>query len=113
MQNKRNKTKKYRKPNRSRSKRRNRRTKHRFHVARGITCSMCEHPVDKENTFIPLNCLNKPVTHKTGVHRICNKCWWDPNTGFAREGVSHKCPGCVKGLPVVPAKKNTEIIVID
>ena len=109
----RTKTRKYRKPNRGRSKRRNRRTKHRSRVARGVTCSMCEQPVDNKDTFIPLNCLNKPIKDKSGVHRICSKCWWDPKTGFAREGVSHKCPGCVKGLPVVPSKKNTEIIDID
>lgn len=27
----------------------------------------------------------------------CPSCWWGE---FAKEGASHKCPGCVKGLPV-------------
>ena len=111
----RTKTKKSRKQKRGRSKRRNSIIKRRSRVARGesVTCSMCEHQVDKNDTFIPLNCLNKPIKDKSGVHRICSKCWWDPKTGFAREGVSHKCPGCIKGLPVVHAKKNTEVIEID
>ncbi len=101
--------------------RKSRRTKHPRkikelrNVGRGIVkCCMCEKNVDnsKTDTFIPLNCLNKPIKDKAGVHRICSDCWWNPKTGFAKEGVSHKCPGCVKGLPVVRPETKSEVIDI-
>ena len=89
-----------------------RRRRHKSRSAKGVNCCMCNKSSNSD-TFIPLNCLNKPVRHKSGVHRICSKCWWDPKKGFALENGSHKCPGCEKGLPVIPAKKITEIIEID
>ena len=68
-----------------------------------VTCCMCEKKVDKNNTLIPRECLNK-----NGVtsHRICNDCWWNPESGFAREDrPDHKCPGCVKNLPLTDVNK--------
>jgi hypothetical protein len=48
---------------------------------------------------------NKKTLRKGGAccvcdkraHKICSDCWWDD---FANETASHKCPGCVKGIPV-------------
>ena len=34
---------------------------------------------------------------KVRAHKVCPSCWWGE---FAKEGASHKCPGCVKGVPV-------------
>ena len=70
-------------------------------------CCMCSKNVnvnDKTNTLIPLECLQK---HGNRAHRICKECWFRPKTGFAIEGVSHKCPGCEKGLPLTRVKIKT------
>jgi hypothetical protein len=66
-----------------------------------VQCSMCEKHVDKNsNPLIPQICLEKNSYCK--AHRICQKCWWGDkdSIGFAKEGISHKCPGCEKGLPL-------------
>jgi hypothetical protein len=62
-----------------------------------VTCSMCEKDVNKKDTLIPRVCLNE---YGKKAHRICSECWWNPNTGFAREGIKHGCPGCEKKLPL-------------
>lgn len=64
---------------------------------------MCRRKVRITDTLIPLKCLKK---YGEKAHRICSECWWEPATGFASEGVSHKCPGCVQKLPLtkVPIK---------
>jgi hypothetical protein len=70
-------------------------------------CCMCSKNVnvnDKTNALIPLECLQK---HGNRAHRICKECWFRPKTGFAIEGVSHKCPGCEKGLPLTLVKIKT------
>ena len=67
-----------------------------------VNCCMCEREVDKNNTLIPRACL---IEHGTSAHRICNDCWWNPESGFAREDVDHRCPGCLKNLPLTPVKK--------
>jgi hypothetical protein len=74
-----------------------------------VICCMCEKEVDKSNTFIPQICLQQ---HGQTSHRICCKCWWNTETGFAREGAPHKCPGCVKKLLLtsVPYK---ELEIVD
>lgn len=83
-----------------------------------INCCMCDHSVNKKNTFVPLACLQK---HGAKAHRICHNCWWDPETGFARENAPHGCPGCKRGVPLNPSPsphkkgkspKSDEIIVI-
>jgi hypothetical protein len=86
------------------------RTRRRYRGGNGetIKCCMCEKVINKDNTFVPLKCLNK---HGKAAHRICQDCWWDPNIGFAREGVSHECPGCIKGLPLTYVKKEAPIYV--
>jgi hypothetical protein len=82
--------------------------------ADNINCCMCDHQVSKKDTFMPLACKQK---YGFKAHRICNKCWWEPNTGFARENAPHGCPGCERGLPLNPSPKkitpkSAEIIVI-
>jgi hypothetical protein len=81
-----------------------------------VTCSMCESVVKKKDTLVPRVCLNE---HGRKAHRICSECWWNPETGFAREGARHGCPGCEKKLPLtnisnVPSSnKNKPVNVID
>jgi hypothetical protein len=70
-----------------------------------VICSMCEKNVTKDKTLIPRECLMK---HGMSAHRICKDCWWDTEAGFAREDASHKCPGCIKGLPL--SEKEQSII---
>lgn len=62
-----------------------------------VNCCMCGKEVNITNTLIPRECLNK---YGRKAHRICERCWWNPKTGFAREGISHGCPGCAKNLPL-------------
>ena len=73
-----------------------------------VKCCMCEREVDKNNTLIPRACL---IEHGTSAHRICNDCWWNPESGFAREDrVDHKCPGCLKRLPLTVINKEQGVI---
>ena len=74
-----------------------------------VKCSMCERMVNKDDTLIPRECLLR--YGKKTAHRICDKCWWDSETGFALESSSHLCPGCQKGLPLTPYKKESPIFV--
>ncbi len=93
-------------------RRKNRRTKRRYRRGGNgekVKCSMCEKMVNKEDTFIPRECL---VNHgPKAAHRICKDCWWDPKKGFALENASHKCPGCIKNLPLTPYKKETPVFI--
>ncbi len=96
--------------------RRHKRQKHRRtrrHYRKGgngttVKCCMCERTVNKDDTLIPRECLMK---YGKAAHRICKDCWWNPETGFAREEASHKCPGCQKGLPLTEYKKEPPILV--
>lgn len=72
-----------------------------------IRCCMCEKVIKKdENTLTPSGCLMK---YGKASHKICQDCWWNPKTGFAREDASHKCPGCEKGFPLTPFEKEKPI----
>jgi len=73
-----------------------------------INCVMCEDFITIENTLIPNICFKK---HGKMAHRICENCWWNPISGFAREYASHKCPGCEKKLPLLKYKKNDPIFI--
>jgi hypothetical protein len=73
-----------------------------------VVCSMCERMVNKDDTLIPRECL---VKHGKGAHRICQDCWWNAKTGFAREDASHECPGCKKGIPLTDYVKEKPIFV--
>ena len=67
-----------------------------------VDCCMCG-TTDRRNTMlVPLACLQK---NKERAHRICQDCWWSK---FAIEGADHKCPGCVKHLPLTPPLRRTE-----
>jgi len=57
-------------------------------------CCICENKING-TSFIPSGCLMKHG--KIRAHKICNDCWWN---SFAKEGVTHQCPGCAKGLPL-------------
>jgi len=35
----------------------------------------------------------------TRGHKICIDCWFGPG-GFATEGGTHPCPGCINNLPI-------------
>lgn len=74
-----------------------------------VKCCMCEKNVNIKDTLIPRECLIKHGSK--AAHRICQDCWWDPKIGFAREDVSHKCPGCIKGIPLTPYKKEEPIFM--
>ena len=69
---------------------------------------MCEKKINNDDTLVPLQCLNK---YGKAAHRICSVCWWNQDIGFAREGVSHECPGCKKGLPLTHFTKQPSIYV--
>ena len=95
-----------------RSKRKQRKTRRRFRKGgngENVKCCMCEKIVDKNNTFIPKECLIN--NGKKAAHRICKECWWNPETGFAREDAPHNCPGCLKGLPLTEHKREEPIVV--
>ena len=73
-----------------------------------VTCCMCEREVDKSNTLVPRACL---VKNGRSAHRICNDCWWNPESGFAREDADHRCPGCLEKLPLTPVEKNKSEVI--
>ncbi len=52
--------------------------------------------------LMPRSCYMKHGEHS---HRICQDCWWDPNTGFANETSTHGCPGCLKGMEITNNNK--------
>jgi len=96
----------------SKNRRKNKRTRKNYHRGGNgdkVRCSICGKMVNKEDTFIPSDCL---MAHgNKAAHRICSKCWWDPKKGFALENVSHKCPGCVKKLPLNASKKVSPTVI--
>jgi hypothetical protein len=71
-------------------------------------CCMCENKINLKNSLTPRECLNE---NGRKAHRICSECWWNPETGFAREGINHQCPGCKKKMPFtnVPIIKKSSI----
>jgi len=97
-----------RKNKRKTRRQKRRQTKRRIYKRGGtgdkVNCCMCGKEVDKSDTLVPQICLQQ---HGQTAHRICSDCWWNPETGFAREGVPHGCPGCAKNLPLtsVPYKE--------
>lgn len=57
-------------------------------------CCLCNNPT-KDSMMTPNECLMKYGKYRS--HKICSDCWWNK---FAKEGVSHKCPGCQLGKPL-------------
>lgn len=74
-----------------------------------VNCCMCGREVNINDTLVPSKCLQ--INGKR-AHRICSECWWNPDTGFARENAPHGCPGCAKNLPLTKVQ-NTEPIMVD
>lgn len=72
-----------------------------------VQCCICSQTECIRETLIPRKCLK---TNAFSAHRICNKCWWEPETGFAVEQNNHNCPGCKKGLPLNKNKDNDVVI---
>lgn len=73
-------------------------------------CCICDKKTKLSNTFVPNACLrNRGVK----AHRICKDCWWDEEKGFAKESVSHKCPGCLKNPSPKSKKKSSPHELID
>ena len=73
-----------------------------------VNCCMCGKEINVKEGHIPLACLNKNFVK---AHRICQDCWWDEDTGFAREGADHSCPGCRKNLPLTKITNNEPKII--
>lgn len=77
-----------------------------------VKCCMCGKSINREDGLIPAKCYKKNGEQR--AHRICSECWWDPIDGFAKEGVNHSCPGCVKNLPLnAPPIDYSQVIEID
>lgn len=76
------------------------------------TCCVCGMVTNISDTLIPLDCLQKRREKGEGPHRLCQHCWWEPVTGFANEGVNHKCPCCKEGVPfpTLKIKESSEVI---
>ena len=68
-------------------------------------CCMCGSKFKKKTALVPQECLMK--YGKIRAHKVCPRCWWGE---FAKEGASHKCPGCVKGLPVYKDPKAGTVV---
>jgi len=66
---------------------------------------MCDTQVETIKSLVPSQCLRK---HGCAAHKICVECWFRP-TGFAMEGISHKCPGCIKKLPLTAVQETVTI----
>jgi hypothetical protein len=73
-----------------------------------IKCSMCENNMNEDSMFIPSECLMK---YGVISHRICQDCWWNDKTGFAQESSCHKCPGCIKNIPLTEYKRQIPIFI--
>ena len=101
----------YKKYKQTRRKTRNVKRKRTFKGGNGekVKCCICEKIVNKSDTLIPRECLMN--NGQKAAHRICQECWWNPETGFAREYASHKCPGCIKGLPLTEYKKEAPVFI--
>lgn len=87
------------------SKRTYRRRYRRGGTNQNVPCCICEKNVTLEGTLIPSECYMK---NGKASHRVCKECWWNK---FAIEGISHKCPGCLKGLPLTQVEKEPPIVV--
>lgn len=64
-----------------------------------LPCCMCGNKFQRDTMMTPVRCLQK---YGEQAHKICQECWWDPETGFARENAPHGCPGCTHKQPINP-----------
>jgi hypothetical protein len=96
---------------RTKKKNKNNPSKKRTRVAKGpssddVHCCMCGKKIVTKDGLTPGKCLAKNGPLR--AHRICQECWW---SDFAREGVQHSCPGCVKGLPLNGAPIDANAVI--
>lgn len=121
------KSKKRNTKRRTRTSRRHKKSRSKSNLARGkslatnqipnnniVQCCICERTFPRDDTLVPARCLKE---NRERAHRICQDCWWDPETGFARENAPHGCPGCIKNFPLTAPLKRVipkieDIIVI-
>jgi hypothetical protein len=68
-------------------------------------CCICDAKKSNQECLVPSECLIKYGKERS--HKICQECWWGE---FAKETASHKCPGCVRGLPIQPYPNAGKII---
>jgi hypothetical protein len=68
------------------------------------SCCICNKNISIENALKPSVCL---IKHGSKSHLICQDCWWNPVSGFAREYANHQCPGCKN---IFPSKNNNKTI---
>lgn len=73
-----------------------------------VNCCICGDEVNINDTLIPSGCKMK---HGLRGHRVCQECWWNPETGFGKENSAHKCPGCEKGMPLTKVKLETHPVI--
>ena len=71
-----------------------------------VKCCMCDRKIRKEDGLMPVRCFTQYGTIR--AHRICHKCWFNK---FAKEGVHHACPGCVKRLPLNGPPIDNSIVI--
>lgn len=111
------KTAKRIKKNRNSSLRKNKNLKHRHHRSSSMknhgcsnTCCVCQ----KENGELsPSICFGINMNR---AHKICYTCWFHgkgEEIAFASEYADHRCPGCLKGLPLacVNYSNNTSTVI--
>jgi hypothetical protein len=110
--NKRKRTKKYNKKYRNSRKNGKKVFKKGGNGDDKINCCVCGMEVNIDSTLIPSDCLRKPREKGKGPHRLCQHCWWNPETGFGKEDSNHKCPCYEKDVPF-PTFKPKESVVID
>jgi len=73
-----------------------------------VTCSICYREKNIDATLIPSICK---IKHGNNCHRICQNCWWHPETGFGSEKSNHKCPGCEKYMALTITKPQENICI--
>ena len=83
--------------NANRKKKLNNKRKSRRRNQKKLQCAMCDKYTCKKTSLTPASCFAKNMDKS---HRVCQKCWWDPQKGFALETSSHKCMGCRKNMPL-------------
>jgi hypothetical protein len=73
-----------------------------------VNCCICGKEVNIDDTLIPSGCIMK---YGNRGHRVCQECWWNPETGYGKEDSKHNCPGCEKGLPLTNIKIKDPVFV--
>jgi len=71
-----------------------------------VNCCICNKKIKTADGLIPLECLTKYGANR--AHKCCNQCWFSK---FAIEGADHRCPGCVKGLPLNGPPLDTSLVI--